>query len=175
MPSLILILGVVFVCSCLRVQTDTDRTVMAERSVMAKSTSFFGLGSREHLVAGTTLRVQLLEPLSSETAEAGDTWSGLIQAPVVVDGDEVIAAGSSVDGVITTAVPARSDGAGDRAKLQIELRKVTLDGRETRFRATAKPVTAVPEAGEAVAHRDQVLLPQGSVMTFMVDREVRVN
>lgn len=174
MPSLILMLGVVLVCGCLRVQTDTDRTVMAERSVMAKSTSFFGLGSREHLVAGTTLRVQLLEPLSSETAEAGDSWSGLIQAPVVVDGDEVIAAGSSVDGVITIAVPAQY-GAGDRAMLEIELRKVTIDGRETRFRATAKPVRVDSQAGEAVAHRDQVLLPQGSVMTFMVDREVRVN
>ncbi len=181
-----------------------------DRSENAKATSFFGLGAREHLVAGTALRVRLLEPLSSETAKPGDTWQGVIQAPVVVDGDEIIATGSSVQGIVTGAVPARH---GNRALLEVEVREVTMNERATTLRATTDPVIAgsprarnlgaiagsvaagalignavggsgraagagalvgggVAAGAVAASQGYQVVLPEGTVITFTVSREV---
>jgi hypothetical protein len=200
----VLPLGLLLVVGCSDVQGEADR------SETAKARSFFGLGAREHLVAGTALRVRLLESLSSETAKSGDSWHGVIQAPVVVDGDEIIAKGSAAEGVVTTAVPARR---GTRAMLEIEVREVTLDGRGSSLRATTDPViagsprarnlgaitggavagaligSAVSGSGRgagvgalvgggvatgvvAASHGYQVVLPEGTVMTFTVSREV---
>ena len=126
-------LGLLLVVGC------GDTHVEPGRSDTANETSFFGLGSHERLVAGTALRVRLLETLSSESANPGDSWHGVIQAPVVIDGNEIIAKGSSAEGVVSTAVPARR---GNRAMLEIEVREVTLNDRETSLRATTDPVIA---------------------------------
>jgi hypothetical protein len=181
-----------------------------DRSEASKATSFFGLGAREHLVVGTSIRVRLSEAVSSETAKAGDAWHGIVEAPVVVDGDEIVATGSGVEGVVTGAVPARR---GNRALLELEVREVNIRDRGTSLRATSDPVIAGSPrarnlgaiaggavagalvgralggsgkaaaagavigggvAGGAVAASDgfQVVLPEGTVMTFTVSREV---
>ena len=110
--------------------------------------------------------------------------------------------GALVEGVVTGAVPARH---GNRAMLEIEMRKVSINDRETMLRATTEPViagsprarslAAVAEAGSAdaeaassnnetgAAHEAdggggapavvyQMVLPEGTVLTFTVSREV---
>lgn len=193
MPSGVLLLALAALSGC--VATDGP----AGHTQTAKAESFFGLGAREHLVVGTALRVRLIEPLSSETAKAGDTWHGVVQAPVVVDGDEVVGPGTSVEGVVTAVLPAQR---GNKAMLEIEMRKVSFDDHLTMLRATTDPViagsprarnlsaiagdgdgegsvdaeavgTGNAGAGGAAATREyQVLLPEGAVMTFTVSREV---
>jgi hypothetical protein len=204
MPSWIPLLSLVLLGGCIQTRGDADHRDTA------KAKSFFGLGSREHLVAGTALRVRLLDQLSSETAEVGDTWSGVIEAPVVVDGDVVINTGTPVEGVVTASLPANR---GSRALIETEVRKVTVHDRATTLRATTHPVIAGSPrarnlgaiaggaaagalvgkaaggngraagvgalvgggvAGGVVAASSgyQVVLPEGSVMTFTVSQEV---
>jgi hypothetical protein len=61
--------------------------------------------------AGTEMMLALDTTLSSETSHAGDTFSATVVEPIVVDGHEVIPAGSTIEGRVTDAVPAKR-GAG---------------------------------------------------------------
>ena len=61
--------------------------------------------------AGTELTLALDTTLSSETSNAGDTFTATVVEPIVIEGREVIAAGSRVEGRVTDAVPAKQ-GAG---------------------------------------------------------------
>ena len=171
------------VCGCARIQGDESRFNVT------KASSFFGLGARERLVPGTALHVALVDNLSSETARSGDLWHGVVRSPVVVDGDEVIAAGSAVEGVVSAALPASS---GRRARLEIELRKVVARDHETALSATSPPVIAgsprargfvaasasgpagdgAPLGLAGAAGGDPVVLGAGTVMIFTVAEEV---
>jgi hypothetical protein len=53
--------------------------------------------------AGTELTVALDRMLSSRTSQAGDTFSATVVEPIVIDGLEVIPAGSTIDGKVTEA------------------------------------------------------------------------
>ena len=93
---------------------------------------------------GTTLRVSLETPLSSETAAAGDAISGETQGAVRIDGIEALPAHSRVSGHVTRAVSA---GQGGRAELAFELDSVTLpDG--PRYPLRTRPLTL--RSGRAV-------------------------
>jgi hypothetical protein len=48
--------------------------------------------------AGSLLHVRLTCTLTSKTSKPGDPFTGVVTTPIVVDGKEVIAAGSSVEG-----------------------------------------------------------------------------
>ena len=61
--------------------------------------------------AGTELTLALDTELSSETSRPGDTFSATVVEPIVMDGREVIPAGSTIQGTVTDAAPAKR-GAG---------------------------------------------------------------
>ena len=70
---------------------------------------------KAHMVsvpAGTELTLALDTTLSSETSQAGDSFSATVVEPIVEDGREVIPAGSTIQGRVTEAVPAKR-GAGE--------------------------------------------------------------
>jgi hypothetical protein len=48
--------------------------------------------------AGSLLHVRLLSTLTSKTSKAGDTFTGIVTTPISVDGKEIIADGSTVEG-----------------------------------------------------------------------------
>ncbi len=48
--------------------------------------------------AGSLLHVRLTCTLTSKTSKAGDPFTGIVTTPITVDGKEIIAAGSSVEG-----------------------------------------------------------------------------
>ena len=62
--------------------------------------------------AGTELTLALDSTLSSETSQAGDTFTATVIEPIVVENREVIAAGSTIEGKVTDAIPAKR-GAGE--------------------------------------------------------------
>jgi len=86
---------------------------------------------------GTTLRVSLGTPLSSETAAAGDAVSGEVAGAVRIDGIEALPAHSTVTGHVTRAVSA---GQGGRAELAFELDGVTLP-EGPRYPLRTRPLT----------------------------------
>ena len=76
--------------------------------------------------AGTGVKVAVSARITSETAQAGDTWTGTVQDPVVVGDRIVIPAGSSVTGVVTGSVPAER---GSRAVLVLAVKSVEVNGK----------------------------------------------
>ena len=91
------------------------------------------------LPTGTPLTVRFTGALSSETARAGDGWSGTVVSPVMVGSDEIIPAGSEVRGVVTDVIPAKR---GNRALLDLDVRSVIVDGRPRPLLAGAEPIIA---------------------------------
>lgn len=91
------------------------------------------------LPSGSSIDVTLGTGLSSETAGVGDPWTGSIRNAFVVNGRNVIPAGSSVSGTVTSVRPARK---GDRAMLDLGLSSVTVDGHSYRVRGSTEAVVA---------------------------------
>jgi hypothetical protein len=88
---------------------------------------------------GTTIEVTLETALTSETASVGTPWSGTIRAAVVFDGRNVIPAGSSANGTVTSVTPARK---GDRAMLDLGLSTILVNGRNYRVRGGMESIVA---------------------------------
>jgi hypothetical protein len=78
------------------------------------------------LPAGTMFHVVVGTPITSETANAGDAWSGTLKEAVPVGAMGVIPAGSPVHGVVEGAKPAAK---GDRAVLVLRLTAVEFQGQ----------------------------------------------
>jgi len=91
------------------------------------------------LPSGTSIDVALGTALTSETASVGSPWSGTTRSASVVDGRNVIPAGSPVSGTVTGVTAARK---GDRAMLDLGLTSVTVDGRSYRVNGTTEAVIA---------------------------------
>ena len=88
---------------------------------------------------GTSLDVTLSTPLSSETANVGSPWSGSIRTASMIDGRDIVPAGSEVSGTVTGVTPARK---GDRAMLDLGLSSVTVDGHRYAVRGGMESVVA---------------------------------
>jgi hypothetical protein len=78
------------------------------------TTGYTPTSGNVHMVgvpAGTELTLALDSPLSSETSQVGDTFSATVVESIVMDDREVIPAGSTIEGRVTDATPAKR-GAG---------------------------------------------------------------
>ena len=89
--------------------------------------------------AGTSVAVSVNTKISSENAQVGDTWVGVVKDAVVVDGRTVIPAGSTVTGTVTAAKPAVK---GDRAMLDLGLSSVNVNGRSYNVSGGTEPIIA---------------------------------
>ena len=129
------------------------------------------------LPSGTSIDVTLATPLTSKTAAVGDTWTGSIRTASVVDGRDVIPAGSSVSGTVTAVKAARK---GDRAMLDLGLTSITVDGHSSWVGGSTEAVIAgSPRArnlGAIGAASDgyQVMLKEGTPLTFTTNEAVAV-
>jgi hypothetical protein len=91
------------------------------------------------LPSGTSIDVVTATHLTSETASVGDVWTGSTRSVSVIDGRNVIPAGSPVAGTVTSVTPARR---GDRAMLDLGLSSVTVDGRNYHVRGSTEAIIA---------------------------------
>ncbi len=76
--------------------------------------------------AGTQLTLALDSTLSSETSHAGDAFSATVVEPIMMEDREVIPAGSTIEGRVTDATPAKK-GAG-KATLGLSFGALRLPG-----------------------------------------------
>jgi hypothetical protein len=88
---------------------------------------------------GTAMAITINAKITSETAHAGDTWSGTIAEPVVVGTSAPFPAGSAVSGVVLASRPAEK---GDRAMLLLGITSITVNGKPHEIRATADSIVA---------------------------------
>jgi len=93
------------------------------------------MGSQAIVVpAGTRIRVQLGETLSTKENQTGDSFSGVVVDPVRVNGQTVIPAGARARGVVTDAQSlGRFKG---QAVLAIRLDDISANGRSYRVRTS---------------------------------------
>jgi hypothetical protein len=89
--------------------------------------------------AGTPLKISVNAKISSESAQAGDTWSGVVKEPVVVGNDVVIPAGSTVTGEVVGAKEAQK---GSRAFLVLAVRAVEANGKSYSVSARTDSIIA---------------------------------
>jgi len=94
--------------------------------------------------SGTILTVTVTTPISSETAQVGDSWSGVVKNNVVVGEKTVIPAGSTVSGTVSAV---KSAAKGDRAMLDLAIGSMTVEGAGY----TANATTTAIEAGSTRA------------------------
>jgi hypothetical protein len=89
--------------------------------------------------AGTAMSVTVNAKISSETAHAGDAWSGTIADPVVVGTAAPFPAGSTVSGVVLASKPAEK---GDRAMLLLGIQSISVGGVSHEISASADSMVA---------------------------------
>ena len=90
---------------------------------------------REYTVPeDTTLRVSITTPLSSETASLEDAVEGTLASPVSVDGVEVLPAGSTVRGTVTSV----ESGGKVKGRAALGLQFNTLIVRDERVPISAR-------------------------------------
>lgn len=77
--------------------------------------------------AGTEIRVQLAQTLSTKSSQTGDPFSGTVVSPVRVNGQTIIRSGARANG---TVIEAKSQGRfKGQAVLAVRLDSVRADGR----------------------------------------------
>src|SRR5215471_10411877 len=76
---------------------------------------------------GTPIKVAVDAQITSETAQPGDTWTGVVKDPVVIGTAAPIPAGSVVHGVITGSLAAEK---GNRAVLCLSVKNITVGSTE---------------------------------------------
>jgi tRNA A-37 threonylcarbamoyl transferase component Bud32 len=99
---------------------------------------------------GTRLRLALAEPLSSETARAGDSFSAESTSPVRIEGVDAVPSGVRFSGSVTEAAPAKDSEGRGRMTLELESVQLPDGGRvslKTRPLAMRAPSTKKKDAG----------------------------
>ena len=105
--------------------------------------------------AGTTLEVRLDQALSTERNQEGDKFRATLEAPVAIEGREVLPRGARVSGHVTTSRPSgRLEG---RAVIGI-----TLDSVESRGRAVPIATSLDTKTSEAHKKRNIELIGGGA-------------
>jgi hypothetical protein len=87
--------------------------------------------STTKLPEGTPIPIRLQKALSSASSRAGDTFSATIDEPVVIDGQTVVARGTSATGRVLEAKPSASSRGSslEPGYLRIVLESVNIGGR----------------------------------------------
>lgn len=146
-----------------------------DRGAAASAAALSDRSSPYAIPTGTRMTVRLASALSSETAHAGDPWSGTTVAAVMVGRQEVIPAGSTVRGVVTGAHPA---GTGTRAMLDLAIQDVSTGGEPRSLTAGIEAIlAALPEARPGLVYSpaergDPVVLDSGAELVFVVQQRV---
>jgi len=87
----------------------------------------------------TAVTITLSTQLSSETAQVGDAWMGVVRNNVVVGEKTVIPSGSTVSGTVTAVTPAAKGG---RALLDLAIGSMTVEGAGYAAHATTEAIEA---------------------------------
>ena len=88
---------------------------------------------------GAVVAVTIGNNISTERSNVGDTWHGVTQQAVVVNGRVVIAAGTSVSGTVSQVLPPQH---GQNATLGLSLETVIRDGRQLALPGSMEPIVA---------------------------------
>lgn len=120
--------------------------------------------------AATIIDIEIMEPLSSKTAKMDATFPIRVYSPVVVDGRELIPAGTPGTGQVIHA--AKSGGGGKAGELLLAARYLDINGARVPLRRFRMGASGAQKADEAFAVGFVVpfgqLLVKGKEIEFQV-------
>lgn len=137
---------------------------------------------------GTLIRVRLQQDISNTTAIAGDSFGAILEAPLTVDGQTVVASGSAVGGTVIAARRSRSLHEG--GYLRISLSSVSINGKKVPLQThsllvqnrVVQPNSHAAAGGRAKSAKDQPAGTQSEVkfaaqsqLAFRLTQPVTVN
>ena len=91
------------------------------------------------MASGTGISIDVTSAITSETAQAGDTWTGTVKDNVIVGDRVVIPAGSAVTGTVRGATAAKK---GSRAMLLLGVSSVNVNGKDYSVQASTDSIVA---------------------------------
>lgn len=122
---------------------------------------------RVEIAAGTRIALRAVEPVSSQTAQAGDAIAFALAEPVVVDGRTVLPAGARVTGRVTQVVPLRK--VGGQASLAL-----AFDGVETSS-GTVGIDAAWARLAKSETGKDAATIAAGAVLGAIAGNQAKKN
>ena len=135
------------------------------------------------LPAGTELRVQLITELSVKDNDSGDFWESKVVEPIFGQGQEIVPAGSTVEGHITFVKdPAQKKGKGEMRLLADSVS--TPGGSKYTFAASLenpqlpkKEEESTSGMAAGLAHKfhkigKNAVPPPGTELTFVISRDM---
>jgi hypothetical protein len=140
------------------------------------------------LPAGSELHVQLITTLTSKTNDTGDMWTGKVVEPIFGRGGEIVPDGSTVDGHITFI---KGDGKGKgKGEMQLVADSISTpdsskydlaanpenaqgagQGKDIKGTAAETGIDADARAFVPKKKAKEIVLPQGTEVTFVISRE----
>jgi LssY-like putative type I secretion system component LssY len=101
--------------------------------------------------AGTELHIRLKTKVATNISKPKDAVEAVVIAPVVIDGQFLIPAGSTVHGAVETVKPSAKPD--ERAVLDLKFTELDLDGQKVKI---ATKLTTVDNARESVDEQGQI-------------------
>lgn len=77
--------------------------------------------------AGTPITIRLRSPLSSTSSHAGDSFEGVLDEPIIIQGQTVVPRGAGISGRVVAAKP--SEGSLYPGYLRLTLSAIAQDGK----------------------------------------------
>jgi hypothetical protein len=144
--GVILLLTLSILCGCGRPPADNAANSDSQKLPFDRQPPASGISPSQSLIPSTTklpegtpIPIRLQSPLSSGSANAGDTFSATIDEAVVIDGQTLLPRGTSATGRVLEAKPAASGRGssaggsqgdpGEAGYLRIVLVSVNVGGR----------------------------------------------
>jgi hypothetical protein len=146
----------------------------APKNVLMPSTAI--VPTVHSIPAGVTVDVRLQAPISSATAHSGAAFSAVLERPVIVDGETVLPAGTSVSGRIVTAK--RSLDSSDRGFLRLTLSAVTVGGKQFPVESSNFFARGAPNRRQGMsagANKNDVQLSAERQLSFRLARPLLLN
>src|SRR5277367_728718 len=130
----VILLTLCLLCACGRPPADDSSNTAASQELpfdreprsTGVSPSQSLLPSTTKLPEGTTIPIRLQSALSSASSHAGETFNATVDEPVVIDGQTLVARGTSATGRVLEAKP--SAGSLEPGYLRIVLVSLDLGG-----------------------------------------------
>jgi hypothetical protein len=98
----------------------------APENVLMPSTAM--LPRLQTVPAGTAIDVRLQSTVSSASSHSGDSFLAVLDRPIVVDGETLVPAGTSLSGRVVTAK--RSLNGGEPGFLRLTLASIAVSGKQ---------------------------------------------